>query len=114
MNYKIIIQMPHTYLKHLPKSVAFRLVSMKKYENKLTHTHTHTQRSGTAFGKSTELCNGSKAQCHTKPYNLFFALCLDLFFLSVKLQHCHTEPCYMGLAVSPSSSFLFYCHQLLT
>lgn len=44
----------------------------------------------------------------------WFSLCLGLFFPSVKLQHCHTEPCYMGLAVSPSSSFLFYCHQRLT
>lgn len=35
--------MPHKYLKHLPKSVAFRLVSMKKYENKLTHAHTHKE-----------------------------------------------------------------------
>lgn len=47
MNNKIITQTPHTFLrhrKHLPKSVAFRLVSLKKCKNKLkSHTHTHAE-----------------------------------------------------------------------
>lgn len=46
MNNKIITQTPQTclrHIKHLPKSVAFRLVSLKKCKNKLKpHTYTHT------------------------------------------------------------------------
>lgn len=46
MNNKVITLTPHilTRMKHLPESVAFRLVSLKKYGNHLTQTHTHFER----------------------------------------------------------------------
>lgn len=97
-------------MKHLPNSMAFRLLSLKKYENQQTPLHTHA-RTHTHKRAHTQILTELELPL-VNPESFVMALRLSViqspvtwvslsvcvsqfFFLSVKLSQCHTKPCYM-------------------